>query len=100
MSAQTRLVERGIDQEGSFEKAWQVLMTRQESPKLELHSRTWAIAETVNVCKQLHVDVVDSLSRLLLAYFLPATGEPIEAFPYEKVLLQIHVELDGLGDLW
>lgn len=99
MKVQKRFVDHDIAQEGSLEKAWQILMTQQETPRLLLHSRTWSIVEMVNVIKHLSFDTVDALSQLLTGYLLPETCEQAEAFRYEKIMLQIHFELDGLAGL-
>ena len=98
--AQTRLVDHHLDEEGSLEKTWQLIMTQQEAPQLQLHPRTWSVVEIVNVVKHVNVATMDALSRLLLGYLLPETCVPSnEEFKYEKILLQIHYELDGLADL-
>lgn len=100
MKAQKRLMDFHLDQEGSFEKAWQVLMTQQETPELRLHPRAWSVVEMVNVIKHLNAGTIDTLSELLMGYLLPETcNQPIEDFRYERMLLQITFELDGLADL-
>ncbi|EXJ69485.1 uncharacterized protein A1O5_07521 [Cladophialophora psammophila CBS 110553] len=100
IAVQRRLVDHGIDKEGSLEKVWQVLMTQQEAPQLQLHPRTWPIVEMVNVIKHLNISTVDALSQLLLGYLLPETCDnAVEDFRYEKIMLQLHFELDGLADL-
>lgn len=98
--AQKRLVEHRLDEEGSSEKTWSVLMSQQEVPELRLHSRSWSIVEMANVIKHLGVGTIDSISQLLLGYLLPEIRDPSSAgFRYERLLLQIHFELDGLADL-
>ncbi|KAJ9614544.1 hypothetical protein H2200_002681 [Cladophialophora chaetospira] len=100
LQAQKRLVEHHLDEEGSFEKAWSVLMTQQEQPQLRLHPKTWSIVEMANVVKHLSVGTIDALAQLLMGYLLPETREDnIVRFRYERLLLQVHYELDGLADL-
>ncbi|KAK5219908.1 hypothetical protein LTR72_007439 [Exophiala xenobiotica] len=99
MQAQDRLREHNIDQEGSPQKAWQVLMTQAETPNLQLHPRAWSVVEMVNVIKHLSMSTMGSLSQLLLEWLLPETCEHAEGFRYERILLKIHYELDGLGSL-
>ncbi|OCT48189.1 hypothetical protein CLCR_04040 [Cladophialophora carrionii] len=100
LRAQRRLIDHRLDEEGSLEKVWSVLMTQQEEPHLQLHARAWSIVEMVNVIKHLHVPTIDALSQLLFGYLLPesrvhTTGD----YRYERLLVQIHFELDGLADL-
>lgn len=100
MKAQKRLMDFHLDREGSFEKVWQVLMTQQETPELRLHPRAWSVVEMVNVIKHLNAGTIETLSQLLMGYLLPETcNQPIEDFRYERMLLQITFELDGLADL-
>ncbi|OAP55303.1 hypothetical protein AYL99_10276 [Fonsecaea erecta] len=99
-TVQKRFVDHRIDQEGSLEKVWQVLMTQQETPQLRLHPRTWSIVEMVNAIKHLKISTIDALSRLLLGYLLPEVCDYNEdAFRCDKVLLQVYFELEGLADL-
>lgn len=99
MQAQARLMNHNLDKEGSPEKAWQVLMCQAETPHLRLHSRTWPVVETMNVIKQLKGSTIDEISRLLLGWLLPETCERLEKLRYERVVLQIRLELDGLANL-
>ncbi|KAK5233075.1 hypothetical protein LTR47_005939 [Exophiala xenobiotica] len=99
MQAQDRLREHNIDQEGSPQQAWQVLMTQAETPNLQLHPRSWSVVGMVNVIKHLSMSTMGSLSQLLLEWLLPETCEHAEGFRYERILLKIHYELDGLGSL-
>ena len=99
MRAQSRLREHNIDQEGSPQRAWQVLMTQAETPNLQLHPRAWSVVEMVNVLKHLSVSTMDSLSQLLLEWVLPETYEHVEEYRYERILLKIHCELDRLARL-
>ncbi|OAL22218.1 hypothetical protein AYO22_07262 [Fonsecaea multimorphosa] len=100
VAIQKRFVDHRIDKEGSLEKVWQVLMTQQEAPQLQLHPRSWSIVEMVNAIKHLKISTVDALSRLLLGYLLPETCDYADdVFRCEKVLLQVYFELDGLADL-
>ncbi|OQU98273.1 hypothetical protein CLAIMM_04082 [Cladophialophora immunda] len=100
VAVQKRFVDHRIDKEGSPEKVWQVLMTEQEAPRLQLHPRTWPIVEMVNAIKHLNISTVDALSQLLLGYLLPETCDyAAEDFKCEKTLLQVYFELDGLADL-
>lgn len=99
LRAQQRLADHRLDEEGSFEKVWSVVMTQQEVP-LRLHPRAWSIVEMANVIKHLNVPTIDALSQLLLGYLLPETRDHGPGtFRYERLLLQIHFELDGLADL-
>ncbi|EXJ54602.1 hypothetical protein A1O7_09943 [Cladophialophora yegresii CBS 114405] len=100
LRAQRRLTDHHLEEEGSLEKVWSVLMTQQEEPRLQLHPRAWSIVEMVNVIKHLHVPTLDALSQLLLGYLLPETRSHSTAdYRYERLLIQIHIELDGLADL-
>jgi hypothetical protein len=100
LRAQSRLIDHHLEELGSLEKVWSVLMTKQEVPELQLHPRAWPIVEMVNVVKHLNVPTIDALSQLLLGYLLPETREHSRGdYRYERLLVQIHFELDGLADL-
>jgi hypothetical protein len=96
---QQRLISQKLDHEGSFEKAWQVLMVGDEQPSLQLHSRAWPIAETTNILKHLNLTTLDSLSKMLMGFLLPGICGEIGEYGLEKLLQQIHLELDGLSSL-
>ena len=100
LRAQERLVEHGVGEEGSFVLVWSVLMTQQEVPTLELHPRAWSTVEMTNVVKHLNVSTIDMVSQLLMGYLLPeARPDATEDYRYERLLVQIHSELDILTDL-
>jgi hypothetical protein len=100
LQVQQRLMEHHITKEGSFEKAWQVVMTRQEVPTLHLHPRAWAVVEMVNIIKHAQQSTLDALSQLLLGYLLPEIRDSsTESFRYEKCMMQLHLELDKFGQI-
>lgn len=99
LEVQQRLVSQRLDQEGSFEKAWQVLMVEDEPTILKLHPRAWSIAETTNILKHLNLTTLNSLSKMLMSFLLPGSWGVVGEYGFEKVLSQIHVELEGIPGL-
>ena len=88
---QRRLLDHALHRAGSAEKTWHVLMTSRETPTLQLHEHAWAVAQTLNVLKHLYIDVLDSLSLLLLDTLL---GETTEDSRFEQTLLRVTAELE------
>ena len=99
LEVQQRLVSQRLDQEGSFEKAWQVLMVEDEPTILKLHPRAWSIVETTNILKHLNLTTLNSLSKMLMSFLLPGSWGVVGEYGFEKVLSQIHVELEGVPGL-
>jgi len=99
LKMQQHLVSQRLDQEGSFEKVWQVLMIGDNPGSLQLHPRAWSIAETTNILKRLNLTTLDSLSKMLMGFLIPGVCGEIGEYGYEKLMLQIHSELDGLPGL-
>ncbi|KIW09983.1 hypothetical protein PV08_11759 [Exophiala spinifera] len=97
MRLQDRLDQHNIDQEGSPQLAWQILMTEKETPHVQLHPRAWPIVEMVNEVKHLSVATIDSMSKLLIEWMFPRDAGHVADFRYERLLLQIHYELDGVA---
>lgn len=81
---QQRLISQRLDQEGSLEKAWQVLMVGDEQPSLQLHSRAWSVAETTNILKHLSLTTLDSLSKMLMGFLLPGICGEVGEYGFEK----------------
>lgn len=95
MHVQRRIIDHNIDKEGSLQKAWQILMSHAETPQLQLHPRTWPAVEMVNVVKHLSALTVDAVAELLQRFLLPEAYEHAGDFRYERLMLQVHRELDG-----
>lgn len=101
LKVQQRLISQRLDQEGSFEKVWQVLMVQDEptTTTLRLHPRVWPIAETTNILKHLNLTTLNSLSKMLMSFLLPSSGGLVGEYGFEKILSQIRAELEGISSI-
>ena len=59
---QQRMLAQGLERQGSIEKLWHVIMTKQSMTKVALEYREWHTVRLVNLAKQLSVGIMGEIA--------------------------------------
>ena len=90
---QRHILSHNLDRQGSIEKLWHVIMTKQGKAKATLDEEVWQTVLMMNVFKQMSLEVIDDLTILLHGYLkgnIRACGDDIM---HTRVIKRVRQEL-------
>ena len=90
---QQRMLAHDLDRQGSIEKLWHVIMTKQSRTKVALEYREWHTVRLMNLAKQLSIDTMDHIASLLWAYLTEGTRDGRLEGMYAKMMDRIKSEV-------
>jgi hypothetical protein len=90
---QQRMLAHDLDRQGSIEKLWHVIMTKQSTTKVALEYREWHTVRLMNLAKQLSVDTVNAIADLLWAYLTEGTKDGRLEGIYAKMMEGVKSEV-------
>ena len=97
---QQRMLAHDLDRQGSIEKLWHVIVTKESTTKVALEYREWHTVRLMNLAKQLSVSTMSDIADLLWAYLTEGTRDGRLEGMYAKMMERIKSEVQtGYMDL-
>jgi hypothetical protein len=90
---QQRMLAHDLERQGSIEKLWHVIVTKESTTKVALEYREWHTVRLMNLAKQLSVGTMNEIGDLLWAYLVEGTKDGRLEGMYARVMERIKSEV-------